>query len=60
MVGALVGVGKGTIGPEDIKWMLNNPSEKNWLPTLCSMGPNGLYLKKINYQNLDVLRGYLS
>lgn len=60
MVGALVSVGRGVIKPEDIIWMLNNPSEKNWNSKATVMGPNGLFLKHVNYSNVPVLRGYLS
>lgn len=60
MVGALVGVGRGAIGPKDILWMLQNPSEQNWNSKISALGPDGLYLKQINYSNVEVLRGYLS
>ncbi|ODM92469.1 Dual specificity protein phosphatase 19 [Orchesella cincta] len=40
MVGALVAVGRGIVNEKDIKWMLDNPSEKNWNPKIGTMGPN--------------------
>lgn len=46
LVGALIEVGKGKIGKEDLEEMLYNSNIDKRLPT---SSPNGLYLYKINY-----------
>ncbi|CAL8096453.1 unnamed protein product [Orchesella dallaii] len=60
MVGALVALGRGKVNEKDILWMLENPGEQNWNPKISTLGPSGLFLKQVNYPNLEVLRGYLS
>jgi len=60
MVGALLSVGNGKIESKDILWMLNNPSEQNWIQKCSTMNPEGLYLQSIRYATLNILRGPLS
>jgi len=49
MVGALISVAAGRISIEDIRYMLENPSEHSWNNRIIVVPPHGLYLTDVEY-----------
>jgi tRNA U38,U39,U40 pseudouridine synthase TruA len=60
MIGVLLGVGRGTIESSIILNMLSSPKQRIWPPSISSTLAEGLFLKSVNYKNIDILRGPLS
>jgi len=54
MVGALIGVAAGRISIEDIRYMLENPSEHSWNNGIIVVPPHGLYLTDVEYDPLEM------
>jgi len=59
MIGTVLAVGAGTIRSEEIIDMLQSPNPQNWNNRCASADPEGLFLKSIEYKNLEVLRGMI-
>lgn len=59
MVGALLGIGNGSISEGDIRFMLENPSPQNWNTKCYTARADGLYLKSVNFRHVPVLHGSL-
>ncbi|KAK7081565.1 tRNA pseudouridine synthase-like 1 [Halocaridina rubra] len=49
IVGALVAVAQGKLTLDDIQWLLDNPSPKNWKPQASTAPPEGLFLLRVKY-----------
>jgi len=54
MVGALISVAAGHISIEDIRYMLENPSEHSWNKRIVVVPPHGLYLTDVEYDPLEM------
>jgi tRNA U38,U39,U40 pseudouridine synthase TruA len=54
MVGALISVAAGRISIEDIRYMLENPSEHSWNKRIVVVPPHGLYLTDVEYDPLEM------
>jgi tRNA U38,U39,U40 pseudouridine synthase TruA len=54
MVGALISVAAGRISVEDIRYMLENPSEHSWNHRIIVVPPHGLYLTDVEYDPLEM------
>ena len=54
MVGALISVAAGRLSVEDIRYMLENPSEHSWNKRIIVVPPHGLYLTDVEYDPLDM------
>jgi tRNA U38,U39,U40 pseudouridine synthase TruA len=54
MVGALISVAIGRISIEDIRYMLENPSEHSWNKRIKVVPPHGLYLTDVEYDPLEM------
>jgi tRNA U38,U39,U40 pseudouridine synthase TruA len=54
MVGALISVAAGRNSVEDIRYMLENPSEHSWDKRIIVVPPYGLYLTDVEYDPLDL------
>jgi tRNA U38,U39,U40 pseudouridine synthase TruA len=54
MVGALISVAAGRISTEDIRYMLENPSEHSWDKRIIVVPPHGLYLTDVEYDPLEM------
>jgi len=54
MVGALISVAAGRISIEDIRYMLENPTEHSWNKRIIVVPPHGLYLTDVEYDPLEM------
>lgn len=54
MIGCLIDVGLNRLKVEDIEWLLDNPSYKNWQTFQTVAQPKGLWLKNIHYDEEDL------
>lgn len=54
MVGALISVAAGHTSVEDIRYMLENPSERSWDNRIIVVPPHGLYLTDVEYDPLEL------
>lgn len=48
-VGVLVGVAQGRLSLEDVQYLLDHPSERNWNSKATVAPPDGLFLLDVEY-----------
>jgi tRNA U38,U39,U40 pseudouridine synthase TruA len=53
-VGALINVAEGRTSVEEIRYMLENPSEHSWNNRIIVVPPYGLYLTDVEYDPLEM------
>ncbi|XP_043272239.1 tRNA pseudouridine synthase-like 1 [Venturia canescens] len=54
IVGALAGIGFGSLTERDINIMLHVPSSQSWTATMPVAPPHGLYLKEVTYDRVEL------